>query len=141
MKKRTIGKVVAAVLAAAVLLELVYIVAAKVMLKKLPELASYDALQITYADAGSWIPGRAWVKDFVVSGHENRHARIGSIPSRKPWVPARQKSTERFNAEDARRPQKGTGKQCRSDRGHGRRKVSHRQLSGLSDSRGEGNVV
>src|SRR5690606_34481209 len=71
MTKRTIGKVLGGVLAAAVLLELVYIVAARVMLKKLPEWASYDALQITYADAGSWIPGRAWVKDFVVSGHDS----------------------------------------------------------------------
>lgn len=71
MTKRTVLKAVGIVLAAVVLLELVYVVAAKVALKKLPELASYDALQITYADAGSWIPGRAWVKDFVVSGHDS----------------------------------------------------------------------
>lgn len=70
MTKRTIAKVTGIVLGALVLLELVYVSAAKLALKKLPELASYDALQITYSDAGSWIPGRVWVRDFVVSGHD-----------------------------------------------------------------------
>jgi hypothetical protein len=70
MNKRKVAKVVGWVLAALVSLELLYVVAAKVALKKLPELASYEALQLTYSDAGSWIPGRAWVRDFVVSGHD-----------------------------------------------------------------------
>lgn len=71
MTKRTLAKILGALLATVVVLELIYVVAAKVALKKLPELASYDALQITYSDAGSWVPGRVWVKDFVVSGHDS----------------------------------------------------------------------
>ncbi len=70
MNKRTVAKVLGWVGAALVLLELIYVVAAKIALKKLPELASYEALQMTYSDAGSWFPGRAWVRDFVVSGHD-----------------------------------------------------------------------
>ncbi len=71
MNRQVISKWTAIVLGAVVALELVYVAAAKVLLSKLPSLASYEALQVTYSDAGSWFPGRAWVRDFVVSGHDS----------------------------------------------------------------------
>lgn len=70
MNNRAVAKVLGLILAGIVLLEVVYVVAAKVALKNLPEWVSYDALQITYSDAGSIVPGRVWVRDFVVSGHD-----------------------------------------------------------------------
>jgi hypothetical protein len=70
MNNRAVAKVLGLVLAGVILLEVVYIVGAKIALKKLPEWVSYDALQITYSDAGSVVPGRVWVRDFVASGHD-----------------------------------------------------------------------
>lgn len=70
MNNRAVAKVLGLVLAGIVLLEVVYVVGAKIALKKLPEWVSYDALQITYSDAGSIVPGRVWVRDFVASGHD-----------------------------------------------------------------------
>lgn len=71
MSKRTIIRILIGLVGAVVLLEVMYVAAAKIALRKLPEWASYDALQMTYSDAGSWLPGRAWVRDFVLSGHDS----------------------------------------------------------------------
>jgi hypothetical protein len=71
MRKRSIGKAAGTILATVVALWLVYVVAAKVALRYLPEWASYDALELSYEEAGSWIPGRVWVRGCVVSGHDS----------------------------------------------------------------------
>lgn len=71
MTKRTLIRVLVGFVGALVLLELMYVAAAKIALRKLPQWASYEALQMTYSAAGSWLPGRVWVRDFVLSGHDS----------------------------------------------------------------------
>lgn len=70
MRARTVMKIVGVLLGAVIGLELLYVVAAKVALARLPKAVSYEALQLSYADAGTWFPGRVWVRDFAVRGHD-----------------------------------------------------------------------
>lgn len=70
MRKRTVMRIIGTLIAIVIGLELLYVVAAKVALARLPKAVSYEALQLSYADAGTWFPGRVWVRDFVVRGHD-----------------------------------------------------------------------